>query len=323
MKKIWLISLVLFFYPITVLTANTVEINTASLEQLDELVGIGPALAQRIIDGRPYTSIDDLLNVKGIGEKTLQNIKDQGLATVISNTQITPLIGGETIANETIKLAPVSPPVSEPEKTYSSGIIINEILPAPEGPDETNEWIELYNQNETSVNLQGWRIKDAKGGTITHVFTGAVEIPGKGYLVLKRPQTKITLNNDEDGLSLVFPNGQVANFMDYTAAVKNQSYNKTETGWKWSRLQTPGAPNTIGSNTSNQTSLLKQGKSDISNTSNISVAAISDALPFSKKLNANNNPWFLFTIAVVITIISGLTILILKLTVFRNSKPNT
>jgi len=44
--------------------ASLVDINTASLEQLDNLTGIGPALGQRIIDNRPYNSIDDLLKVQ-------------------------------------------------------------------------------------------------------------------------------------------------------------------------------------------------------------------------------------------------------------------
>lgn len=61
---------------------NQVEINTASLEQLDKIIGIGPALGQRIIDARPFSSIDDLLRVKGIGEKTLEKIKNQGIAYV-------------------------------------------------------------------------------------------------------------------------------------------------------------------------------------------------------------------------------------------------
>ena len=60
-----------------VLTANKAEINTASLEELDRITGIGPALAQKIIDARPFSSIDDLIRVSGIGEKTLQKIKDQ------------------------------------------------------------------------------------------------------------------------------------------------------------------------------------------------------------------------------------------------------
>src|SRR5438067_5730207 len=50
-----------------------VNINTATLDQLEALPGIGPSLGQRIIDYRtqhgPFHSVADLLNVSGIGDK--------------------------------------------------------------------------------------------------------------------------------------------------------------------------------------------------------------------------------------------------------------
>jgi competence protein ComEA len=52
-----------------------VSVNSSSAEQLDTLPGVGPATAQRIIEGRPYNKLEDLLEVKGIGEKTLEKLR--------------------------------------------------------------------------------------------------------------------------------------------------------------------------------------------------------------------------------------------------------
>lgn len=57
-----------------------ININTATLEQLDTLPGIGPAIAQRIIDYRTqngdFKKIDDLKKVRGIGDAMFDQIKD-------------------------------------------------------------------------------------------------------------------------------------------------------------------------------------------------------------------------------------------------------
>ena len=70
----------------SVVIANSViervNINTASLEDLTKIVHIGPARAQEIINLRPFTSLDDLTRVPGIGVKIIEDIKAEGIAYV-------------------------------------------------------------------------------------------------------------------------------------------------------------------------------------------------------------------------------------------------
>lgn len=54
-----------------------ININTASAESLDTLPGIGPVTANKIIDNRPYLTINDLLDKKLVSEKVFTQIKDK------------------------------------------------------------------------------------------------------------------------------------------------------------------------------------------------------------------------------------------------------
>lgn len=67
------VSVALFAVPAFCL----IDINTASQSELESLPGIGPVYAGRIIEGRPYRSISDIMRVKGIGNKTFAKFKGQ------------------------------------------------------------------------------------------------------------------------------------------------------------------------------------------------------------------------------------------------------
>ncbi len=90
MRPAWAIVLCigLVIAPVTALAQQggapsneKVNLNTATLEQLQTLPGVGPAIAKSIVEYRTkvgkFSKIEDILNVKGIGEKKFQRMKDR------------------------------------------------------------------------------------------------------------------------------------------------------------------------------------------------------------------------------------------------------
>jgi len=53
-----------------------VDINTADVEELDTLPGVGKATAQKIIQSRPYNSIDELVSKKAVNKNIFEKIRD-------------------------------------------------------------------------------------------------------------------------------------------------------------------------------------------------------------------------------------------------------
>ncbi|MFA5967443.1 MAG: lamin tail domain-containing protein [Patescibacteria group bacterium] len=165
--------------------------------------------------------------------------------------------------------------VASPGRTSNSGtsgllkqIIITEILPNPNAGD--NEFIELYNPGDQTVDITGWQLLDASGKVYIINALDSVEIAAteevdeptavvlepQQYLLLAYSTTHIRLNNSGgEELQLLDSQDNLIDELDYDGSVK-QGYAYVlapNERWFWSNETTPGAVNDISFASGNET----------------------------------------------------------------------
>lgn len=108
---------------------NQININSASARKLAKIAYVGEVRSEEIIKLRPFESIDELIEVYGIGEKTLEKIKDQGLACV-----------EEEIIREDREIEKQNPEIIPEEQTIT---LASQTIKTPESSEsssKTNKW---------------------------------------------------------------------------------------------------------------------------------------------------------------------------------------
>lgn len=128
------------------------------------------------------------------------------------------------------------------QETSVLDVIISEILPSPLGSDEENEWIELHNNSETRGDLEGWKIKDTEGLIKEYTLPSSSIIEGKGFFLIKITESKINLNNDQDGVILSLVEKEIDRTV-YSHPEENYGWARFENGWQWTDSPTPLAVN--------------------------------------------------------------------------------
>ena len=295
----------------TVFATEKVDINTAPIEDLIKIKYIGEKRAQELINLRPFCSLDELTKIRGIGEKTLIAIKEQGIAWVDPNYCQQK---NQVIQNNIVVTASTTGNSSDQkEKYYEKEIIINEILPSPDGPDQKEEWIELYNPNDFEINISSWQLKDKVGHITTYTFPENTLIGAKNFLVISRQTSKIVLNNDGDGVQLLRPNDELVSEVVFDKTQINQSYAKFKEEWQWTTTPTPGSVNILTKNEVQASTPSKPTKEDIKNNSKITpeklqqLASLQNSLATNK--NTFQNGWLIISLASIISILSAVIFL--------------
>ena len=168
-----------------------VDLNNSPKEELVYLVGVGNAIAQRIIDYRektPFYSVNDLLEISGIGPVTLQKIKDQGCVFVEGagfedeeDDEEDEEGGGGGGTGSSSKEEPIycDIPASNPSRDQ---VIINEVAWMGTENSPNDEWIELKNISDLTVDLSGWQVLD-KEKQIKIIFGSGDLQSGEFYLL--------------------------------------------------------------------------------------------------------------------------------------------
>lgn len=125
-------------------------------------------------------------------------------------------------------------------------IIINELLPDPEGRDEEEEFIELYNRGHAEINLINWKLDDGEGGGQPHIFTDEFQLTGGSYLVVSRADSGLALNNTADFVRLWNAGDKLIDEAEYGQTAAGEAYARGENEkWFWTTAPTPGEKNII------------------------------------------------------------------------------
>jgi hypothetical protein len=187
-----------------------------------------------------------------------------GCGLVIANTPT--LTAPQPIASGLNQLLPsseppatiVNQPTPKPDATTTPGLPvadiglmapqITELLPNPigTGNDSSDEYIELYNANDSAFDLGGFALQSGLTTLHSYAFPNGASLPPHGFTAFYASQTKLTLSNTGSQVKVIDPLGNSITASDpYSSAVDGQAWAFASGAWYWTTQPTPNAANVI------------------------------------------------------------------------------
>lgn len=128
--------------------------------------------------------------------------------------------------------------------SFPDTIVLNEYR--AQGKGAGNEWIELYNGSDSSVDLSDWQLAHTANGGGAYILPKGTTIAAHGFLVFTREQTGLALDLKSDDVQLLYPTGKLADTTRHTNLRDNQVYARSTDGaglWLADCKPTPNSAN--------------------------------------------------------------------------------
>ncbi len=241
--------------------------DSAGLLQVVGISQISGAVSYKSQDQVSWSSkTTDAVDLKGISTSSTSPIWYRSASGWLSSslpigcTPVGSAVSASTSTPATLTRLSSSPPsvvlgASTPEPAVPSANVglaapqISELLPNPGPPqtDATDEFIELYNPNNTSFDLSGYVLR--AGATTYHTYSfpvGQFVMQPHEFRAFYAPQTGISLSNSEGQAAFLDPAGNLLVETDvYQTAKDSQAWVYADGLWQWTTSITPNASNVI------------------------------------------------------------------------------
>lgn len=252
-----------------------------------------------IVEPQPEAAVVEATATEVVEEQivSIENATETVETSPVEVTEITPAVvevaitpdETEMIVVDTIEVTaePTTSTVSSPTDTTptlatTGRVILNEIMSAPSASDE---WIEITNLDNVTIDLSGWSVRDASGKAT--LLSG--NLAARGYMLIDKPLGK--LNNGGDTVELVNALGKVVDSVTYgtdtmTAPSYDETLNRNGATWFVTSVATPQAvnsPMTAVETTAELTATAAIEEANLEVTYDDSVAQNNDVEPATAK----------------------------------------